>query len=133
MSAFDIYLVMQLDSIKIHVLSLFMLCLVLYVVFGLIGSLLKDQYITDHHPQDDRARKIQLIQNGQKIHVLLIKYLPVLPLLLLLNAMIPSSKTVAAMYVIPALANNEALKIESKELYELAKGALKDMVKEDAK
>ena len=47
--------------------------------------------------------------------------------------MIPSSKTVAAMYVIPALANNEALKIESKELYELAKGALKDMVKEDAK
>jgi len=66
MSAFDIYLVMQLDSIKIHVLSLFMLCLVLYVVFGLIGSLLKDQYITDHHPQDDRARKIQLYKMDKK-------------------------------------------------------------------
>jgi hypothetical protein len=55
-----------------------------------------------------------------------------IPLLIciILSALLPDSKTAAAMYVIPAIANNETIKAESKEIYELAKEGLKKLVEE---
>jgi len=43
----------------------------------------------------------------------------------------PSSKTMAMMKVIPAIANNEDVQGECKELYGLAKQGLKELVTDD--
>lgn len=42
--------------------------------------------------------------------------------------LIPSSKTAAAMYLIPAIANNEAIQAEASDLYKLAKQGLSRLV-----
>lgn len=44
------------------------------------------------------------------------------------GALIPSTKTAAAMVVIPAIANNETIRNEAADLYKLAKDALRDAV-----
>jgi hypothetical protein len=47
---------------------------------------------------------------------------------LLVLGLLPSTKTAAAMVVLPAIANNETLHTEAGELYGLAKQALKEAV-----
>lgn len=53
--------------------------------------------------------------------------------ILLVAIFLPSSKTAAAMVVIPAIANNEKFQSEASELYELAKDGLKKLVAEEPK
>lgn len=43
----------------------------------------------------------------------------------------PSTKTAAAMFIIPAIANNEAIQKEAGDLYSLAKQALTEAIKPD--
>lgn len=45
---------------------------------------------------------------------------------------LPSSKTAAAMLVIPAIANNETIEREAGDLYQIAKDGLRELVKPDA-
>jgi hypothetical protein len=45
-----------------------------------------------------------------------------------LNIALPSTKTAATMFIVPAIANNEAIHKEAGELYGLAKQALKEAV-----
>ena len=46
---------------------------------------------------------------------------------------LPSTKTAAAMVIIPAIANNEAIQKEAGDLYQLAKQALREAVTDKAK
>jgi hypothetical protein len=52
-------------------------------------------------------------------------------LALALVAFLPSSKTAAAMIVIPAIANNERFQSEASDLYQLAKQGLQKLVADD--
>lgn len=45
------------------------------------------------------------------------------------TAFIPSTKTAATMIVIPAIANNEAIQREAGDLYKIAKDGLRELVK----
>lgn len=54
-------------------------------------------------------------------------------LLATVATLLPSSKTAAAMVIVPAIANNETIRKESGELYDLAKQALRDSVTDKAK
>jgi hypothetical protein len=110
-SAFDVYLVMQLDSIKdaIAAIMVALFCLVFAQVLFLI------------------------------IEEVYSKALLILSSLLLVASItafsfIPSSKTAAAMMIIPKLTSLEAIETvnpEVKELYDLAKGALRGVVEKN--
>lgn len=53
--------------------------------------------------------------------------------MLAVSIFIPSTKTVAAMVVLPAIVNNETIRKESGELYDFAKKALRDAMTDNAK
>ena len=58
---------------------------------------------------------------------------PITLVALLISTFMPSTRTLAAMYVIPAIANNEDVQHEAKELYDIAKKGLKELSEPDAK
>lgn len=64
------------------------------------------------------------------------KRMAMLPLLALMSmmagAMTPSTKSAAMLLVIPAIANSEVVQAEARELYDLAKQGLKELVDEPA-
>jgi ABC-type Fe3+ transport system permease subunit len=116
-SAWDIYLVMQLDSFNaIACIAWIMMAIVVLV------SLVIMAFNTNH---DYRGEK-QAYDGGKNI----VKWLSgPLVFFLILNTILPSSKTAAAMIVIPAVLNNQSVQTEAKELYTLAKQGFADMVK----
>ena len=55
--------------------------------------------------------------------------IPLFFLCIILKGVMPSSKTVAMMYVIPAVANSAPIQRDLPELYDMAVGALKEYLK----
>lgn len=110
-SPFEIYLVMQLDSLVglAVCFSIFFGIATLVAVVGVVG--------------DDLERPI---------FALVVTAGPFLAAVLT-AAILPSSKTAAAMIVIPAIANNEKIQDEAGELYQLAKQGLKQVVADGRK
>lgn len=107
--AWDIYWVLQLDTIGFAA-ALLTLVGGAVVALAWIGFLDSDTRLSLFVPA-----------------MLTLLWLPVLALAVFL----PSTKTAAAMFVIPAIANNETIQRESGELYDLAKQALAEAVKPD--
>jgi len=72
---------------------------------------------------------------GAAYHRLAPRIAVVAGVLLTVNAFLPSTKTAAAMIVLPALsdiANSETVQREAGELYGIAKDALRELAKPDA-
>lgn len=105
-TAWDVYWVMQLDSIAALFFGLAIVGACVAVIAG-IATLCEDW----------RPKKS-----------LAVVYSCALVAVTLAAALTPSSKTAAAMIVLPAIANNETLHAEAGKLYELAKKALADAV-----
>lgn len=102
-SAFNIYLVMQLDSIR---------------TFFFIGGVVSfaGSFALFCAPSfEDPKPKYPL-----KLLVSLAAFL------VLIYALLPSTKTAAAMIVIPRILNNETVQSEAAELYAIAKDALRE-------
>ena len=110
-SPFEIYLVMQLDSLVGLAIGFSILFGVatLFAVFAALDDAL------------DRPIFALSVTAG--------------PFLVaaLTAALLPSSKTAAAMVVIPAIANNEKIQDEASELYQLAKQGLKQVIADGSK
>lgn len=114
-SAWDIYWVMQLDTIGMAMgtISVFGL-IVVAVVWGAA------------------ACEIRRLWG----YLVAVAVTGVWFVCLLAAIFLPSTKTAAAMFVIPAVANNETIQKEAGDLYKLAKQALREAVdapKDEAK
>ena len=117
MSAWEIYLIMQVDSISGALVAFF-------IMFGLasLAMLMIGFFENDYHGNRvgdvwfNRAKKVAIAMNC----------------IMVVNVFIPSSKTLATMIVLPAVVNNEQVQGEAKELYGLAKQALTDLAKSAA-
>lgn len=105
-SPFEIYLVMQLDSLVglSIAFSLLFGAATLFAVFSAFD--------------DAFDRPILVISMTAAPFLVAV----------LTATLLPSSKTAAAMIVIPAIANNEKIQDEAGELYQLAKQGLKQIV-----
>ncbi len=55
----------------------------------------------------------------------------IITIIIIIKAFLPSSKSMAIIHVLPKIVNNEELKVEAKELYDLAKQGLRDLVTKD--
>lgn len=128
-SPWQIYWVMQLDSISSGLT--FITCLGLAVAGGSIlwNTLSKNDASEFPSLCNVEERKIQWQSRDKWRNRILAFILP----LFFINMLIPSSKTAAAMIVIPAIANNERFQSEASELYDLAKIGLKRLVAEEPK
>lgn len=130
-TAWDIYWVMQLDSIGFVVFLIGFAFGVVAVVAGFLGYIDRDTASIYEGASYDEAREKhrKLIANGaSKLRVAGRAALCCAPILLL-AAFIPSTKTAAAMIVLPAVANNKAIQQEAGELYGIAKDALRELAR----
>jgi hypothetical protein len=117
-SAFDVYLVMQLDSIKaaLGMLSFASLASVILAVI----------FLADTNDEDLAKTAIYY---GKRIVVAAVAFA-------LLCCATPSSKTAAAMIILPAVTSEQVttvLSAEGQELYGIAKEALKGLLEKDVK
>lgn len=121
LSPWLVYLILQLDSISMVVFVLSVLssivCFIVWMV-GLIGT----ECGTDRHNwKNPHEAWIGLKRAGISLTVVSL-------LLMLGNALIPSTKTMAAVVVLPAIVNNQNVQKEAGELYQLAKQGLANAV-----
>lgn len=106
-SPWEIYWVMQLDTIGVASVFLTILCLPSAVVTAIAAS------------------------EGDLPWYVPITLAHFAAFFLVCAVFLPSSKTAAAMLVIPAIANNEAIQKEAGDLYRIAKDGLRELVKPD--
>lgn len=122
MSAFEVYLFMTVPEMMKVIFGLSTLCVVVlayaWIAFFVNGALI------EKHQDDDDKRIIKAVKTLTVI---------VTPLFLV-SALFPSKETIALMYVLPEITNEETMaKItkESSEIYVIAKTALINMAEED--
>ena len=113
---FEIYLIMQLNS-------LCGLLLVLCVVTGGVSAGSFIEFLSVFTTEEKRT----LLKKVLKISV------PLSIMSLLLFVFIPSSKTVAAMYIVPKIVNNENAQKLPDEMLQLFRESIKDMLPEKGK
>ena len=130
--AWDIYWVLQLDSIN----CVLGISAMVAAFFSGITIFLGFEYSKENpdswngmaykaEAQKKLERSAGLLSLGKRT-----LFLVAMPLIAAF-ALTPSTKTAAAMIVVPAIANNEAIQREAGDLYDLAKQALAEAVKPD--
>lgn len=118
MTAFEVYLVMQADEFKSYLTCVGALLFFTMVGMFVVGVALR----TDGDPEPEDWG----VKSG-------LKCLYMLFTMLLFISMIPDSKTLAAMYVVPAITSKEFVEPigeEAKAVYGLAKKALKNLAED---
>lgn len=120
-SPWEVYFILQLDEIRgMFTFFAFMLGVGCFIAF-FAGAILRDNY--PEHPS---------YASGKRLHDVIV---PRLFFALLvcgaINSFIPSTKTMAAVVILPAIVNNETVQKEAGDLYALAKQGLKELVTPD--
>lgn len=118
MNAWTIYWILQLDSIGRGLTGLYVaagLVTAITVMFGAFAMI---------DGEEDLKKRCDLL--AKRLGAACVA-------LFVVSIFVPSTRTVAAMVIVPAIANNETIRKESGELYDLAKQALRDAVTDKAK
>jgi hypothetical protein len=128
-SAWDVYWVMQLDSIVAAFGAATFLLVAIAVAAGIAWIFAKG----DSDPEawltpEFKAKALRNRNSLPALRAACLKLSVAAISSLLVLGLLPSTKTAAAMVVLPAIANNETLHTEAGELYGLAKQALKEAV-----
>lgn len=118
-SAFEVYLVMQLDSV-----SHFFAGVVAIFLIASIAGLFVWAVNSWGYPAEQEKR------TAQKASKIAKRFFATAMVALAINSLIPSSTTAAAMILLPKIASEENIKVvgkEAGELYGLAKKALENL------
>ncbi|NQX95757.1 MAG: hypothetical protein HRT64_12705 [Erythrobacter sp.] len=113
MSAFEVYLIMQMDAISSTIVAATAGSMILgpFAILFVCGF----AFIEKRIPQ-----RTAIIISGC-IATFIVAMLAA-------SSICPNSKTLAAMYVVPAIANNETLSSDAAEIYELAVDRLREVL-----
>lgn len=128
-SPWQIYIVMQLDSLNIVLVitsAIAVAAICLTTLFGVF-----ERGSSQNYPESPISKREA--ENARSFFATAKKLALPTFALLAAAALLPSSKTAAAMYVIPAIANNEAIQAEAGDIYKLAKQGLTRLVSEEKK
>lgn len=122
---FDVYLVMQLDSIQSACRLIFGALLVATLAVLIIG--LFQRASSFRKGDDDYRNGIAKIWIGAKIGSITFIFL-------LFASFVPSTKTAASMFLLPAIANNKEVQQLPEDLLKMVRGLVKEWTpKEDVK
>lgn len=116
MNPWIIYWVLQADDIQCAFGVGAAVCAGVCAIYAFVGALLAPT--ADTCPKDLLKAK-SCLRNAK------IAAIPAI-LLGVLFSLAPSTRTAATMVILPAIANNEAIRDEATELYDLAKDALRN-------
>jgi hypothetical protein len=125
MSAWTIYWVMQLDSIGSYTTFLTLAigaALVLLTIFGAMN-----RHLSNTFPELDVSKQER--SSGEMMHRIARRLIAPFLIISAVATFIPSSRTAAAVVILPAITNNEQIKKEAGDLYGLAKQALTNLAK----
>lgn len=128
-SPWTVYWILQLDSIgaSLSVLSIGgLLAASLLTIFGAMNKSFSNSY--PEHISSKRERA-----SGEAMHRLARILAAIVIPLFLINSLLPSTKSMAAIIVVPAIANSEMIRSEAGDLYDLAKQALAKAVAPEEK
>lgn len=128
-SPFTVYLVMQLDSIGATVTFASVITGVLAAVLFLFAS--SERGSSQSYPDHEISKR--QAANADRLFSKVKPAFVCASIFCALSVLLPSSKTAAAMYVIPAIANSEAVQNEAGDLYEMAKQAMRKLTADEAK
>lgn len=128
-SAFEVYLVLQLDVIRMLFFILGLLTTIATVMLLVVGVVTIGSYTYEASRSPDLKREhdeyyARFKTFGKRLSIPAV-------LCVLIATFIPGSKTAAAMIIVPALTSKdvvEPLTAEAKDLYALAKSALTKVV-----
>lgn len=122
---FDVYLVMQLDQLG-SVATILFTILTLICVFLVIFGVLDVSMARGKEDRDYKSGKAKLSLSW--------KIGTVAAVFLLFGAFIPSTKTAASMFLLPAIANNKEVQQLPEDLLKMVRGLVKEWTpKEDVK
>jgi hypothetical protein len=120
----EIYWVLQLDSLRGCLLAFVIIGATAAIIFAVVGAF--ERSSSHYKPglemsKREAARSIIELRWARRLACVTIP-------LCFLMALIPSTKTAAAMFVVPAIVNNKAIQHEAGDLYQLAKEALREAI-----
>lgn len=131
-----LYLILQADSIKsgLGFISLWAILIsgamvLLWVVYIMICSMQAASIYNVRTADEYKASRAAALRKWWVVALAVV----ISGMVSLLNALLPSTKSAAMLLVIPALANSEVVQTEARELYDLAKQGLADLVMEEAR
>lgn len=124
LSPWVMYLILQLDSISGFTLALALLAIVAAVILLIMGGVdahanPEEWTSREYRSNAERslARAPVLLSAGKKLACTAVFFA-------LVTALLPSTKAMAAIVVLPAIVNNQNVQKEAGELYQLAKQGL---------
>lgn len=123
-TASEIYWILKLDAIQ----NMFLIFSIFTGMFGLAMAIIWGVNSADDYY--DNEKKAAACRKRFFVTV------PVLVVLMLITALLPSTKQMAAIKVIPAIANSEIvgeLSADAKELYRMGINAIKEQLTENNK
>ena len=128
MSSFDLYLITRLDYINSAAgIGSFICCIIFGMAFVVMLRFKLCEYSDD--PKDAEEWKGFIPAYKAIRSMALLGFLVFLPVFIL----VPTTKEAALIYALPKIVNNEDVRAESKEIYELCKSALKGAVEGEKK
>ena len=124
---FYLYLILQLDSIKEFLGGA---AFGLPLFFGTLGvavlTCFTPAFVAESRDSNRPAMEERLLKMKRTFLVLMLVGASGFSL----NVFLPSSERMAVLVVLPAVANNEAVQAETKEIYDLAKRGLAKLIEE---
>ncbi|NLA66736.1 MAG: hypothetical protein GX856_00535 [Gammaproteobacteria bacterium] len=129
---FNIYIVMQLDTIGNTLTGMATAAILVTAAMGIVATVMasadpEEWTIPRYKASAQRNLERAPVVWGWTVRLAVFAACP----LTVLATVLPDSKTAAAMIVLPAIVNNESVQQESREIYELAKGALRELATSD--
>jgi len=129
MNAWTIYWILQLDTINFVLVALTLGIGAFAGITAIAGALNKSS--GTFYPELSSSKKERELGEAQSRTAK--RMLTPFFILAALAAFSPSTKTAAAMVIVPAIANNETIRKEAGDLYSLAKQALREAVTDEPK
>lgn len=120
--AWTIYWVMQADSIKALLIVIAVIVAGLWVFWSIGTGICCQMAIVDRIESAKKDMKFAIVG---WVFATIVAFAAVI-----VATLAPSTKTAATMIVLPAIVNNKDIQTEAKELYDIAKGALRDIATE---
>ena len=129
----QMYWLLKLDSINVLLVIVASSLFIIGTTFTVVGAFLRDE---KRIYSWDTAENIEAKHaTGRRLHRCVLRVIcPVLVLILLMDCFLPTTKEMAAMLVIPRIANNEKVQDCGNRIYDLAvewMDALKPQSKSD--
>lgn len=124
MNTFTIYIWGILDNVKCTCIVLVGIAAALTIIPTIIfvGGSGKEPYETTAAYEERRKRKAKMLKFPKFPKI----FMPIGFILLIVQALIPSSGTFAAMTIIPEIANSDVIKKDLPDLYQAAMDKLKE-------